>query len=275
MIKTLKIIYIGLLIVLLCELPLTVNSQSASPVYMSFSYVKANPGKTGVYLDLIKNYSPKITGERIRQGGGVLGWYMYEVRMPSGSANQYDFVSITVTSEFNLLFDELAPPEGTMERILPGISSMTIAGIFEQYESSRTVLRKEVIVPAASLASEGAPYKVAWVDFVNVKEGKEKEFLKLQAEVVLPACKELKSAGLIGNYKVYRKTMPLSMQSDFDFMVVYFANDIASLADGRLAETKNKLLTNTTSALAAIANTTRSEIWQLVEYMDTEKSKKP
>ena len=273
--KTSKIICIRLTILLLCGLPMTVNGQSTSPVYMSFSYVKANPGKTGAYIDLIKNYSPKITAERIRQGGGVLGWYMYEVRMPSGSANDYDFVSITATSEFNLLFDELAPPEGTMERILPGISSMTIAGIFEQYESSRTVKRKEVIVPVAGLSSGGVPYKVAWVDFVNVKEGKEKEYLKLQADAVLPACKELQSGGLIGNYRVYKKTLPLDMHSDFDFMVVYFANDIASLADGRLAEAKTKLLANTTSALAASANITRSEIWQLVEYMDIEKSKKP
>ena len=274
--KAIKNIGIGLVTFLFCgNLPLSVYGQKASPVFMSFSYVKANPGKMGAYIDLIKNYSPKITRERIQQGGGVLGWYMYEVRMPSGAANEYDFVSITVTSEFNLLFDELSPPEGTMERLLPGISSMTIAGIFEQYETSRTVLRKEIIVPIASLTSGGAPYKVAWVDFVKVKEGKEKEYLKLQTDLVLPAYKELQSGGLMGNYRVYKKTLPVDSQSDFDFMVVYFANDIASLADGRLSDAKSKLMANSTNTLAALAGITRSEIWQLVEYMDVEKSMKP
>jgi hypothetical protein len=96
--KTIKKICVGLATILFCDcLPLSVHGQNTSPVFMSFSYVKANPGKTGAYIDLIKNYSPKITGERIRQGGGVLGWYMYEVRMPSGAANEYNFVSITVT----------------------------------------------------------------------------------------------------------------------------------------------------------------------------------
>ncbi|CAN5419727.1 hypothetical protein BH10BAC4_BH10BAC4_23400 [soil metagenome] len=240
------------------------NAQGTAKTYLNFSYTKLAPGKRETYLHLIHNYSPKITAERIRTGGGLLGWYMYEVRMPSGASNDHDFVSITNVSDFNLLFDEMNPPAGTMEKLFPGISSQTINGVFETYESSRTVLKKELFRPLFETSPMAKPSKIVWVDYIKAEPGFEKE-----AESFMPFYKELMSKGLISGCKVYKKMMPVGPSADFDFVVAYFAEDIASVADGRLSEAVKKSASSKSSG----TKTMFSELWQLVEYVDVEKSK--
>lgn len=229
------------------------QNQEHRKLYVALSYIKINPGKASTYMNLIKNYSPKITESRIRQGG-VLGWYMYEVRTPSGAANEYDLVSITVVDDFKLMFDELAPPDDTMHKIFPGLTDQSINDIFAQYESSRTSLKKEIYILESEVIAENPASKYLWVDYINTPEVKEKELVKAD--------------GTSRDRAVLKKYLPYDSHSEFNQVTAIFSNDLSTFAwkapsaeAGKLKNTSNN-------------RTIRSEIWQLVEYVDVNKIKR-
>lgn len=244
--------YLLLLFLMVGLLPMSSSAQG--PVYYSISYIKINPGKAETYFNLIKNYSPKITEARIRMGG-VLGWYMYEVRMPSGAANEYDLVSVTVTNDFRLLFDDLAPSDDTMKKILPGATEKTINDIFAQYENSRTLVRKDIVVLTSGQTGLLPGAKYAWVDYVKVNDGKESEFANL-----------LKAK----NVRVYKKTMPIDAKREYTSITTLSSDDITTFGEG------GKVISTTSEAerLKSISKISHSELWQLTSYVDESVIKK-
>jgi hypothetical protein len=228
---------------------LTISAQNPEhkTLYVALSYIKINPGKTSTYMNLIKNYSPRITENRIRQGSGVLGWYMYEVRMPSGTANEYDLVSITVVDDFKLMFDELAPSDEAMHKIFGGMSDQTIQDIFAQYESSRVTIKKEIYTLQSDQVTDNPASKYLWVDYVKAIEGKEAEYVKTE--------------GSLKGRSLFKRSLPYDTRYEFDFVNTLFSNDITAFA-------------NVQKKSSTTSKTIHSEIWQLVEYVDVNKIKK-
>jgi len=213
-------------------------------IYVAFTYIKINPGKASAYFNLIKNYSPKITEHRIRQGG-VLGWYMYELRMPTGTATEYDLVSLTVADDFKLMFDDLDPSDETMRKIMGGMSDQSIKDIFAQYESSRTVIKKEIYVLESNAVAQHPAAKYIWADYITGE---------------LPDMKSEASRA------IFRKNLPVDNRSNVNVIAATFANDLALFSDGvKVPANKGKGQTS--------GSVVHSELWQLVEYVDLNKIK--
>ncbi len=223
------------------------QSQDKKPIYISLSFVKINPGKASAYFNLLKNYSPRITESKISEKNGVLGWYMYEVRMPSGAANEYDLVSITAVEDIKLLFDELAPSEETMHKIMPGMSDQTINDIFAQYESSRTVIKKEIYTLQSDLVAENPASKYLWVDYVQST---------LQTE----------TQSHEKDRAVFKKLMPFDTRAAYNQVQTLFSNSLTSFAKPIHSEAQGKNASGDKIVF--------SELWQLVEYVDVNKIRK-
>lgn len=182
-------------------------------LYASVSYIKINPGKAETYFNLINNYSPMITAARIKRGG-VLSWAMYKLRIPEGSANAYDLVSVTVVDDYSLMFDDLAPADSVMKKILPGATDKTIAEIFVKYEQSRVTVRKEIYELGIS---EGGTGRYAMVDFSDVAE---------TPGVSTERTAWIKSGELKG-IKVLERNVPLEAPAA---LRVYYVDDMDKLA---------------------------------------------
>src|SRR6516225_4533106 len=75
------------------------SAQTAEPkpVYVSVSYIKVHPEKETQYRELLKKYGKKIN-EYFYKNKIILGWYMHQVIMPSGSAAEYDYAAVNVST---------------------------------------------------------------------------------------------------------------------------------------------------------------------------------
>ena len=239
-----------------------VNLAQSKTLYASFSYIKINPGKQATYLNLINTVSPKITAARISIGGGVLGWYMYQVSVPSGASNTYDMVSITVVDDFKLLFDELAPPDNVMNKIFPGASEQTIAGIFEQWEAARYTVKKEIYTISSNLAPGGPSSRYAVVDYVRVPDGKSAEYLR--NENFDSFFRDLIKSKTISNRMLYKRNIPIEAA---DFISICQTDNISNLAESP----GDKAVASMEAAkvkIQPIGKVAHREIWELVQYVD-------
>ncbi len=264
---------------ILCLLVTTISfrsvAQEKKPVYLAFNYIKAKPGMGGQYIDLVKNYSTKILSYAI-DAGAFTGWYFYEVRMPSGSASEYDFVAVSVVTDFKYLFEEPGTYADIMKKAIPGISDQTLASIAEDFDESRISVKREIFTRISDLVPNSKPAKYARVDFNMTGDGKEEEYLKMETELMAPIHKEIVAMGSYSDWELYKKILPNNAKSDFNYIAVDFMNDINTLVNLDYATIAKKAYPTTDlSKLFATVNTSRKiargEIWELVEYVDANK----
>jgi hypothetical protein len=147
--------------------------------------------------------------------------------------------------DIKLLFDELAPSEETMHKIMPGMSDQTINDIFAQYESSRTMIKKEIYTLQSDVVSENPASKYLWVDYVQSVSQSETQNQKDRA--------------------VFKKIMPFNTRALYNQVQTIFSNSLASFTKPINTDMKGK---------SSSDKIIFSELWQLVEYVDVNKIKK-
>lgn len=250
-------------------------AQEKKPVYLAFNYIKAKPGKGGKYVELIKNYSTKILSYAV-EVGAFSGWYFYEVRMPSGSAAEYDFVAVSIVNDFKFLFEEPGTYADIMKKAIPGISDETLKTIAEEFESSRISVKREIFTRTSDLVPNAVPAKYARVDYNLSAEGKEADYIKMETELMAPIHKEIVAMGAYNDWELYKKILPKDSKSDFDYVAVDFMNDINTIVNLNYSAIAKKTmpdadLKNMWSSVGATRKIVRGEIWELVEYVDSKK----
>ncbi len=250
-------------------------AQEKKPVYVAFNYIKAKPSKGGKYVDLIKNYSTKILSYAV-EVGAFSGWYFYEVRMPTGSATEYDFVAVSVVNDFKFLFEEPGTYADIMKKAIPGISDETLKTIAEEFESSRISVKREIFTRTSDLVPNASPSKYARVDFNMSAEGKESDYIKMETELLAPIHKEIVAMGAYNDWELYKKILPKDSRSDFDYVAVDFMNDINTIVNLNYGVIAKRVmpdvdLKNMWSTVGGTRKVVRGEIWELVEYVDSKK----
>ncbi len=250
-------------------------AQEKKPVYLAFNYIKAKPGKGGKYVDLIKNYSTKILSYAV-EVGTFSGWYFYELRMPTGSATEYDFVAVSVVNDFKYLFEEPGTYADIMKKAIPGISDETLKTIAEEFESSRISVKREIFTRTSDLVPNAAPAKYARLDYNLSAEGKEGDYIKMETELMAPIHKESVSMGAYTDWELYKKILPKDSKSDFDYIAVDFMNDINTIVNLNYSVIAKKVMPEIDlqkfwSTVGASRKVARGEIWELIEYVDSKK----
>jgi hypothetical protein len=112
--------------------------QQSEPTIMVVDYMKVPPGGAAAYATLEKDVWKKIHLERQRQGI-TSGWALYRVRFPSGTAREYDFVTINT---FRSLGDL---DRGNFEEIVrKAVPSVVPQELSQRTGASRQVVRTDI-----------------------------------------------------------------------------------------------------------------------------------
>src|SRR5580765_4368218 len=105
--RCIKLFLVPFAIALFLSVAVGYSQDSTHPVYTALAYIKVKPGKTDSYLDLIRTYSKKAFQAQVKEGA-ILGWYLNQVLMPSGTNVEYDFVGVTITMNLQEVLDPVA-----------------------------------------------------------------------------------------------------------------------------------------------------------------------
>jgi hypothetical protein len=155
---------------------------------------------------------------------------------------------MTVADDFKLMFDDLDPSDETMRKIMGGMSDQSIKDIVAQYESSRTVIKKEIFVLESNAVAQHPASKYIWMDY-------------LKGETP-----DLKTEQKDASRALFRKSLPVDSRSEVNYLAATFSNDLSLFSNGiKIPLTKAKG--------GVSGSLVYSEHWQLVEYVDVSKIK--
>jgi len=250
------------------------QAMDQKPVYFSVTYIKVQPGKETQYRELLKKYGKKIN-EYFYKNGMIMGWYMHEVIVPSGSATEYDYTAVNVSTDFKGLLEDTVSIRAVFKKVFPGITDKMFDSIANQYQRARTVVKREMYISLTGLNmnSQAPPTKYVSLDFMKTLPGKEEDYEKMEKDTWIPIHKERVSLGIIKDWGLYQKILPSGAKEEYNYVTGQFFDDVSALANPKYVEAFNKawpgqdvgkFIQNTESTRTLVKN----ELWQVIDYVD-------
>jgi hypothetical protein len=204
--------------------------------------------------------------------GAFQGWYFYELRLPTGSANEYDYVAVSVVNDFKYLFEEPGTYTDIMKKAFPGITDKTLDSIAQEFEGSRISVKREILVKTSGLVANPAPAKYARVDYNMTVEGKEADYVKAETEMLAPVHKEIIASGAYKDWQLLKRIMPVDQRADYNYIAIDFIDDISTFVKLDYSAIVKKQnpgvdLGKFWGSLVSTRKGVRGEVWELVAYV--------
>lgn len=261
----------GCLALLAFSLHLSAQTTAAPPppTYYFVDYMKATPGHAGDYVRLEKTVWKDLHKARIKKGGSAIGWWLLEVRMPSGANTEYDYVTVTAVSGWNGI-DSLYNSWGDVF----GSLTKDQAKHVDSTEMFRTLVRTEIStdVDAIFKNAPGAPPSKYWfVNFMDVPNGKWTDYVKMEKELVKPVHQEQIKNGHRAGWGLYSLEFPYGDNREYDAITVdYFDkwNDVVADDTGAMWKKVHpgKNADDVGKSINAARALVRNEVWVLLDY---------
>jgi hypothetical protein len=249
------------------------------PMYFAVSYIKVHPDKEMQYRELLKKYGKKIN-EYFYKTGAIVGWYMEEVIVPSGSASEYDYAAVNVSPNFKELLDDTISIRAVFKKVFPNMTDKMFDSVSSQYRHARTVVKREIYrsVTGLNMNPSAPPNKYISLDFMKTMPGKDEDYVKVEKETWMPVHKERVNMGVIKDWELYEKVMPYGAKEEYNYVTGQFFDDLSAMADPKYPESFNKawpgqdvgkFFQNTVSTRTLVKN----EVWSLIDYVDASNMK--
>jgi hypothetical protein len=120
---------------------LSQGQQSPPPAVVEVDFMKPERGQEEAYYRLETETWKRIHQERVRQGH-MRSWALYGRQYPSGTANDYDYVTVNVYGSFADADRDLTQ---LIREVLPRINPKLPAdSLFQQTDRARKLVRGEI-----------------------------------------------------------------------------------------------------------------------------------
>jgi len=269
-------LFVALFLATTLSITICYSQDSTHPVYTALTYIKVKPGKMDNYLELVKTYSKKAFQAQV-QDGAILGWYLNQVLMPSGSNVEYDVVGVTVTTKLQEVLDPVSTQKQLFKKSFPTLSDKQIDEIVEKYSDARSIVRREIYTDytwAAPPNATGTPSKYAQVAFQQPKPGKLTESLSWEKNSWGPIHRACIQMGSMANWAVLVLQMPNDIHTEYSYITVNFFDNISQFENDFKYEAAfkkawpdldaNKLMAQPGGDKTAV----RNQIFKLVDYVN-------
>lgn len=256
-----------------CLISLNSFSQTATPEYLSLTFIKLNDAsKAGSYEALLKYYGKAYMQYRYKHGD-IDGWYADEVIMPSGSANEYDIVVGEMSKNMQVLVDDTLPVTDIFKKVFPGITDEILEGVFSQYESMRKIVKTEIFrVLDTTHASKTMPLYTK-MNFAKATPGNDSLYEALEENSWIAFHQLRMKKGFMADWELDKKLMPQDIHAEYDYLTVDYYNRLDGMTDTQFMQEAKTLWTDAErTKILSMTGTSRtivrSEIWKLIDYVD-------
>jgi hypothetical protein len=249
------------------------NAQNNNkPEFVSFTFLKTNPGKYKDYVDLIHTIGKKVQNYQV-QNQKQVAWLFYEVLMPTGSAADYDFVGVNVSSDIQELIDPLTFGRELIQKAYPQLTSQQLDSIGQRYTADRILVKRQVYLHLAGTDEIGPPAKYVEMDFMSPVQGKEVAYAKMEMDTFLLIHKQRMALGALKGWRFAQKVMPNDSNDPYPYITANFYDNFDGMIDGKYEEAFKKAMPHSDinkllKTMNAVKKGQRNEIWKLVEYTD-------
>ena len=255
------------------------SQDSTKPVYIYFSYIKTLPGQGDAYRELIKTYGSKIF-QSLLKDGSIQAWYLHQVLVPSGSSQDYNYVSVTVSADLRSLIDPAVMQKQLFKKILPALSDKKIDSVIARYGQVRHIVKREIYTAyTVAIPPSQTPSKYYWVGFHQPKPGKLSESLQWEKDNWTSIHKAAIASGDMLNWGVYSMGLPYHEENKYSYITVNFFDDLHQFEnnfnyDAAIKKAWPNSDMNKIFALPGGEKTVhKMELYKLVDYVNTGNSK--
>jgi hypothetical protein len=252
--------------------------QPDKPVYVSVLYVKVNPGMGAKYNELLNNYTKKVNEQHLK-AGRIMGWYVHNVILPTGSNAAYDMTIVTVSDNLGFLLDDSVGYRNWLKQAMINATDQSLGEIITALGAARAVVKKEIFTYIDGININSNPSKYVQVDFMRSTPGKENEYVKTEKETFKPIHAEFVKQGKRDEWGLYSLDMPYSETGNYNFITANFFSNLNQLNSGNYEEAfkkifPNKDITTVWTNMNGLRKIVRSELWKLNVYVDATNTKK-
>lgn len=259
------------ILLLVSILFLTAPQQGNSQVqqvkrYALVEYMKVKPENIEKYLELEKSFWKPIHEERIAQKE-IVGWRLFRVRY-TGTDNEYNFVTGT-------FFDDVSKLEKAynidIQKKHPG---RNIDDIVEEIYKVCDLVKTNLLVVNNETVNN-TTFKYLQVNFMNIKQGAENEYLEVENAIWKPVHQDLVNTGAKAGWSLWSLVYPGGSGTEYQFIAVDDYANFSQLwkadyesAFSKVHEKRNaeSLMDETNKSRLLV----RSELWEAIDF-STEK----
>jgi hypothetical protein len=276
-----KLVAVFVIIALLLPATGALSQTPPQQIYVGVNFIKVHPGKQEQFRQLVEKYGKKVN-EYLFKNQNLMGWYLYQVLMPSGSSTDFDYAAVNMTGSLGALLDFPMSTKDMYKKVFPEMTDKMISDVQMQFDECRHIVRREIYTPVEGAHTENAPNappgKYMEVDLMHPAAGKTADYIKMEKETFLPLHNERIKMGIMKGWGLYQRIMPVDSRMGYEYVTVNFYDDLNKFGDGYAESVKKVFPQKDMNAMFTETEATRtmvqSGIWKLMYYVDASNMKK-
>ena len=254
--KTLTLLLIGIT-VLGAALPASAQSDQGD-LYFKLDYMKVCPTMESAYLDLESGPWKSIHQARL-DAGMIVGWYVYRIHYPYGTAAEYTHATVTVYDSFEKVLGMFPDAD-----ILDGEGKpLDIPAVMEKTLAARQLVKSELWTELDVIQPDAA---VRYLIVNYMKATDWNAYLELEQNTWKAVHQAAKEAGARTGWGLYQLLMPGGDTVPYNFAAVDLYENFGDIvAEGPDIEGMDW------DALTAATNKARSvvssQLWEVIDLV--------
>ena len=195
-------------------------------VYLEIACFKSNaPGASKLFTEFAKPFHEEL----IRQGV-LVGWAFYKVDFPNGSDCNCEFREVRAFTDIKSM-DILSSDAFTMEvaqKVFPDQNLEELMVMFREkveFKNSQIYALEDELVPGPSKSH------MLVVNFMDVKQGMDSEYEKMEKEVFKPVHEASRKAGKLVDWSMWERVIPYGADFDHDYLTIDVWGSYENMAD--------------------------------------------
>lgn len=255
----------------LCLVCMSVSfAQTQEDDYKKIDYLKVEQNQLEKFSQILEK--DMVAGfEDLLDTNGIKGWSVYRVKYPGGNKSDYNFVSITTSSSLEDLSNHFS------ETISPGFIPSTMGkNAGRQLGKLATLVKSEVwkVENNAVADTASSPSKYMTMDYMDVSEGKNLDYLMLEDEIAKPIHLERIDQERMAGWEVYSLILPGGINYGYNFATGNHFDKLEHFEFGMDEEIIRQTMgqnSNVADLFNTIYNTrdlVKVELWELVDHRE-------
>ena len=207
-------------------------SQENEIRYALVEYFKVKPENTEKYLEFSKNFWRPLQMERIAQKE-IVGWRLYRIQF-TGTNDEYNFVTAAFFDDFNKL-EKVYNID--IQKVHPG---RNINDTMEEIYKVRDLVKTNLLVVNNGTVNNTA-FKYIQVNFMNVKQGEENEYLDVEDSIWKPVHQELVDNRAKAGWSLWSLVFPNGSGLPYQFLAVDDFTDFSQIGNVNYSDVFSKV----------------------------------
>lgn len=241
-------------------------AQTKEKAYLHLDYLKVDSRDYAAFEELMTTewksvYKSEIASDKIT------GCYFYRVEYPGGQSAPYNYVLIRTFNDLNKMVEVKAELQEQLANRNDNLLEKSMELARHQYSELWKTEAGIIDTTEENLSN------FVVINFMKVTPGKESEYLALENDIARPLHKERISKGMMHSWRTYSLLKPGGIGYDYNFATADYYDNLKNIEyvftnDIVKSVMPKANITQTLNAMYVTRDIVRSELWQLVDYLE-------